>query len=144
VNRFKVYAMGLALPGLILAAPVQAGATRSAQSIPAGTGQGGQCEVKVARTGQAGLFDVAREVLDAGKCICWVKMGPRGAPGSPLEARLSALEQSKSCADAPLVARAAPPAAGSGLGGSAIWLGVAAAGLAGLILVATKKDSPGS
>lgn len=142
MSRLKILAMSMAMPGLILAAPVQASATRSAQSMPAAAGQGGQCEVKVVRSESAGVFDVAREILTNGSCRCWVKTGPSNQGGNA-EELLAALRASKSCANAPLVQAAA--STGGGLGGSALWLGAAAAGVgvAGLVLVGTKKDSPG-
>ncbi len=140
MSRLKVFAMSLAVSGLVLAGPVQAGATRSAQSMPAAAGQGGLCEVKVVRSESAGVFDVAREILTNGSCRCWVKTGPSNQGGNA-ESLLAALQSSKSCANAPLVQAAA--STGGGLGGSALWLGAAAAGVAGLVLVGTKKDSPG-
>lgn len=111
MRNFNLLVAALAAPALVLSTSVHAAAaTGSAQPTGGVAGGAGQtCRVKIVRSAAAGVFDVVRQVLSNGNCICRVTTGPRSQGGSA-EAALSGLLSRRSCADAPL----ASSAAGSG------------------------------
>ena len=110
----------LAIAGMMLASSVEVGAANSAQS---GGGSGGgassTCSVRVKRNAAAGVFDITRQVLNNGRCVCRVSTGPRSQGGSA-ESALIGLLSRRTCPDAPL----AGIVEGGGLGTGAIIGGV--------------------
>lgn len=121
----------LAAAGLVTAGMASTAETRSASAIPveilaqgAAASQG--CAVNVQRTGAAGQFDVTRQTLRDGSCVCNVTTGEAASNGNA-EPRVEAILRDRECAEAPVVADTAPAATGGGamLG---ILLGVAGAG----------------
>ena len=131
----------LALPALILLTSVPASAVGATQPGVGMAGGGEEiCRVRVSRSAEAGVFDLARQVLSNGKCVCRVTTGPRSQGGSA-ESALAALLLRRSCADAPLAA--ATGAAGGGLGGGAlIGGGLLVAGGVAAAVASGGSDSP--
>ena len=133
--RLSLLVAALAAPALVFSASAHAAAAGSAQ--PAGGSAGGlgqTCGVKISRSASAGVFDVARQVLGNGKCICRVTTGPRSQGGSA-ESALASLLSRRSCADAPLAASTAATGGGLGtgvyIGGGLLVAGAVAAAAAG-------------
>lgn len=128
----QIFAM-LAAAGIVTAGVAGAGATRSETAIPlamlAQGASGGECIVNVARTGQGGTFDVARQVLADGSCVCNVTTGPSGSNGAA-EGQVTGILESRSCAGAAAAAGEGAAGAGAGGGGSLlpVLLGVVGAG----------------
>lgn len=103
--------VSIALPLLFLATSTQASVGGAVQGAPGvGSAVGELCRVRVIRSASAGVFDLTREVLKSGKCVCRVTTGPR-SQGGAAESALASLLLGRSCSDAPL---AASSAAGSG------------------------------
>lgn len=96
MRNLKVLAFGLAVTGVIVAATAQAGITRSADAEVAGRGQAQACNVQVSRSEAPGVFNVTRETLQDGSCVCVAQTGP-ARQGGTAEAALSALLQSHEC-----------------------------------------------
>ena len=125
----------LAVAGMMLAFSAEAG---MAQGGLPGDGAS-SCRVKVSRTAPAGVFDLTRQVLNGGKCVCRVTTGPRSQGGSA-ESALAGLLLRRTCSDAPL---AAAGAAGGSSGLVPIIGGVAAAGgIAGAAAGGGSSTSP--
>lgn len=138
--RLSLLVAALAAPALVFSASAHAAAAGSAQ--PAGGSAGGlgqTCGVKISRSASAGVFDVARQVLGNGKCICRVTTGPRSQGGSA-ESALASLLSRRSCADAPL---ASASAVGSG-GLGPLLAPVGALGAAGVGAAAAAGGGPAS
>lgn len=121
MRRMNVFVASLALPAMMIAGLGQASASRAAQSAGDLAGSGASiCRVKVSRSADAGVFDVTRQILNNGKCVCRVTTGPRSQGGSA-ESALAGLLLRRTCADAPLADAGAP--GGGGLGGSGVLIG---------------------
>lgn len=149
MNRNAKFLAGLAALALVGVSVAAAAATRA--GIGEGSGAGattGQCEVRVSRGLAAGTYDVTRQVLDSGGCICFVKTGPSGQ-GGETEGLVSSILRSRNCADAPpALASAGNPAllgtvgaAGRVSGGLLVVAGAGAAGGA-VAAAAGGHDSP--
>jgi hypothetical protein len=97
-----------------------------------------QCRVSVDRSANAGTFDVVRQELDNGRCVCAVTTGPASQP-TTIEGRVGAIVNSRSCANARSVAMrgqsGSPQAIPLGLAGSA-------AAIAGIVLASDRPASP--
>lgn len=139
MRNVKAIAFGLAVAGVIATATAQAGITRSADATPAFGAPAQACHVQVSRSAAPGVFEVRRETLQDGSCVCNAVTGPARQGGSA-EAALGALLQSHECsggagsafADATLVGEA--PRRG-GFGTTALMLTALAGGglTAGLV-----------
>ena len=132
-----------AVSALVFAASAQAAVAGSAQSGGGLAGEGAQiCRVKVSRSSAPGAFDVTRQVLSNGKCVCRVSTGPRSQGGSA-ESALAGLQLRRSCADAPLASADAAGNGGSGLGrGTLIAGGLLAAGIVIAVVASDGSKSP--
>ena len=138
MRKMNVFVASFALPALMLAGASQSLAKGTAQGAGATGGAGKACKsVKVNRQeGSTNVFDVARQVLDNGDCICYVLTGKQGSQTLSVEQAIAALLDSRDCADAPL-ARIDTAAGGGGLGtltyvgGGLLIAGGAAAAAAG-------------
>lgn len=120
----------LAAAGLVSAGMASTAETRSATAIPIevlaeGASSTG-CAVNVQRTGAAGQFDVTRQTLRDGSCVCNVTTGDAASNGNA-EPRVDAILRDRECANAPVVADTAAAATGGG-GMLGILLGVVGAG----------------
>lgn len=104
------------------AIPVELLANGAAQS-------GGSCEVRIQRTGEAGSFDVSREVSN-NSCVCNVQTGPEATNGAA-EDKVAAILRERECPNAPVVATTAEGGSAALLGGGAALLGGAGALAAG-------------
>lgn len=137
--KMKIVTAELALLGLVSSIPSAAWATGAAQSGGGSASDALQCRVVVSRSASAGVFDVTRQVLKTGRCVCRVSTGPRSQGGSA-ESLLAVLLERRSCAEAPL---AAAGAGGSGgLGPLLVPLG--ALGAAGGTAAAVTGGGPAS
>jgi hypothetical protein len=115
----------LAAAGMMLASSMAVGATSTVQGGGGLPGAGSEtCLVRVKRNAAAGVFDLSRQILNNGRCVCRVSTGPRSQGGSA-ESALAGLLLRRSCSDAPL---AEAGAAGGGLGTGAIIGGVVVVG----------------
>jgi hypothetical protein len=125
----------LAAPGLAL------GLAASANAVTEKT-----CKVAVDRSQSAGTFNVQRQQLDNGNCVCYVYTGPK-SQSAATERSIAAIQKSGACTDAPAVAIAQDGEeggeGGDGSGTGALLLLGAAAGTA-LIVAASSggSDSP--
>ena len=139
MRRLNAFVASLALPAMILAAAAPAGA--AAVQSGAGMSGGGEelCRVRVSRSASAGVFDLSRQVLGNGQCVCRVTTGPR-SQGGEAESALAALLLRRSCADAPL---APASASGGGLGSTGLIVGglLVAGGVAAAV-ASGGSDSP--
>lgn len=135
----------LAAPAMFLLAATSA----SAEDDPSNDRK---CMVTVDRSREDGVYDVTRQVLSDGSCICYVYTGSPDQSDA-IEQQISVLQQRRTCPSAKLVN---VPGAGSGSGlgagtgtgaGSGTKAGLAAAGamaaLGGTVAAAAeKKDNP--
>lgn len=98
------------------------------------------CRVRVSRSASSGVFDLSRQVLGNGQCVCRVTTGPR-SQGGEAESALAALLLRRSCADAPLAPASA--AGGGGLGSTGLIVGglLVAGGVAAAV-ASGGSDSP--
>jgi len=113
--------------------------TRSYSALPvsttaaaaAGAATGGQCQVEVRRSGDAGTSDVRRLQIDNGDCVCVITTGPSSANGAA-EDIVRALLRDRQCTDA-LAPTDLGPTTGAtgGMGGIVlpVVFGVGAVGL---------------
>jgi hypothetical protein len=115
------------------------------------------CEVTVDRSQAAGTYDVTRQQLENGDCICYLYTGPAGQQSTTLENRVKALQASGECSDAPVMmvsgayaaggaAAAGAAASGGSFFGAGALLPVLAASGAGAVAVSSgggNNDSPG-
>ena len=115
----------LAVAGMMMVSSVEAGAATSDHSGD------NLCRVRVSRTAAAGVFDITRQVLNNGKCVCRVTTGPRSQGGSA-ESALAGLLLRRTCPAAPLAAAGTTGGVSTGLliGGAALIGGGVAAALA--------------
>lgn len=128
MRRVSLIAASIALPAMLLASAMPAGAAVLAQGGAAMGGGGDSiCRVKVSRSASDGVFDLARQVLSNGKCVCRVTTGPRSQGGSA-ESALASLLLRRTCSDAPLVATTGAAAGGGLSTGLLIGAGALAAG----------------
>ena len=141
MRRFNGFVASLAMPALILSASAPAAAAGAAQSgADMAGGSGEMCRVRVSRSAEAGVFDLTRQVLSNGNCVCRVTTGPR-SQGGAAESALASLLQRRSCADAPLATSTA--ATGGGLGTAAlIGGGLLVAGGVAAAVASGSSDSP--
>jgi len=111
-----------------------------------------KCAVKVDRTQEAGTYDVTRQVLENGDCICYVYTGPK-PQSDTIERAIADLQERRECRDAKVMI--IPPAGGAAVaaaGGTGFLpalgigplLGVAGAGAAAAAGVAASTNSPDS
>lgn len=69
----------------------------------------GACAVKVARSQPDGTYDVTRQVIEGGGCICFVYTGAHPQPDR-IERAITALQETGECSDARQMAVSPPPA----------------------------------
>ena len=137
---------------VVVASSSLASSTRSSEeSLPAGLDK--KCAVKVDRTQEAGTYDVTRQVLENGDCICYVYTGAK-PQSDTIERAIADLQERRECRDAkvmivPPAAGAAAAAAGGtgflpvlGVGPLLGVTGAGAAAAAGLAASGTSPDSP--
>ncbi len=115
--------------------------TRSIEAMPAlqssfadgaDGGADNRCRVDVIRTGTPGVADIARQVLDNGKCVCIVTTGAASNNGSA-EDVVTALLRDRTCESAPLVGKTVAETATAGGGsGYVVPLLLGVVGAAGL------------
>jgi hypothetical protein len=119
MRKLNILVAVMVLPVLVVASSAQAATSRSA---PSGSSGSSLCRVQVSRSAAAGVFDVTRQALDNGRCVCRVTTGQRGQGGSA-EVALASLLLRRSCASAPLASAAAGGSGGLGGGfGSGVIL----------------------
>ena len=141
MRRVNLFVASLPLPAMMFAGLGQASASSVAQSSSDLAGSGASiCRVKVSRSAEAGVFDVTRQILNNGKCVCRVTTGPRSQGGSA-ESALAGLLLRRTCADAPLAA-AGPTGGAPGSGGVLIGAGVLVAGGLAAALASGGSGSP--
>lgn len=87
-----------------------------------GNPKAGQCRVVIDRSQNAGVFDVTRQSDDDGNCICYAYTGP-DSQDNATESKVTALEESKRCPDAKVMAVAGPAAGAAAAGGSGFLAG---------------------
>ena len=145
---FSQFLAASASVALIGAGVAGSSAIRSFDALPSvqsavADGEGGgaadTCRVDVIRAGAAGTASVTREVLNDGSCVCSITTGPASGNGSA-ENIVTALLRDRTCADAPVVGKAASEAAAGGGGSGAIipvLVGVVGAAGLGVALGAT-------
>jgi|EndMetStandDraft_2_1072991.scaffolds.fasta_scaffold87449_1 hypothetical protein len=144
--KFKAFAATIIIPGLLLSGGSFAAAAEG------GTADSKQCEVKIDRSREAGVYNVTRQVFEDGNCICYAYTGP-SSQASSIESAISELLASKSCSGAPvqMIAGAAPAAAAiagttgaGGLAGAAVVAPAVAGGAAAAAIAAGDSNNPGS
>lgn len=131
MRGINVLAAAMALTGMALSIPGTALAANAAETSGGAGGSNAGCRVQIHRDSAAGVYDVTRELLQNGKCICRVSTGPSSQGGSA-ESAVSSIRLRQTCVDAPL----ASATTGRGLG-TGVWVGVgllAAGGLAAALL----------
>jgi hypothetical protein len=117
MRGFNGFLGSIALAGMMIVFPVQAGAATMDQSSD------GLCRVKVSRSASDGVYDVTRLSLSNGKCVCRVTTG-RSSQGGSAESALASLLLRRTCDDAPLAAaRAAGGLSTAALIGGAVLVG---------------------
>ena len=125
---FSQFLAASASVALIGAGVAGSSAIRSFDALPSvqsavADGEGGgaadTCRVDVIRAGAAGTASVTREVLNDGSCVCSITTSPAAGNGSA-ENIVTALLRDRTCADAPVVGKAASEAAAGGGGSGAI------------------------
>lgn len=127
-----------------------AAASRAAQQDMGGGADGKKCAVKVDRSQSDGTYDVTRQVLENGDCICFVYTGPR-PQADTIERAITRLQEVRECPDAKVmmvpgavaVGAGAGAGAAGGVGGAAIGVGAAAAAAALGVAASGGNDSPG-
>ncbi|MGE3691687.1 MAG: hypothetical protein AB7F98_09930 [Novosphingobium sp.] len=127
MQKFKNIAMGLVVPSLIFAVTAQAGITRASDAEAVPYSPAPACNVQVFRNAAPGVFDVHRENLQDGSCVCTARTGPASQGGSA-EAALAALLQSHQCGGAPVAGNGYGASRGGGFGTSPLLMGSLAAG----------------
>lgn len=134
--------LSVAFAASLLVAMTPNGAVAQSQGAsPAGAAD--QCRVVADRTAAPGVFDVTRQVVSGGGCVCYIYTGPQ-SQGAATEARVSDLLAAKSCPAARPMAAQTGAAAGGGLGGAgtALLVGAAAAAAGFGVYNAVKTVSP--
>ncbi|MDE2436572.1 MAG: hypothetical protein KGM49_09955 [Sphingomonadales bacterium] len=138
--------------GLVGAAVAGAADTRASDAIPgatstmgdSGSGNGlpaNACRVDVIRTGTPGSANVARQVLNNGRCVCIVTTGAAQSNGSA-EAIVDALLRDRSCEGAPLAAATGANSVTGGASGMLLPALIGGVAITGLI-VSLGKSSKG-
>lgn len=123
--------------GLVFAAALAGGATvASAETNAANT-----CRVSVDRTQAAGTFQVQRQEMNNGDCVCYVYTGP-ASQGDAAESRVADVQRSRACADRPAALQTEPGVKHHGDALIPAIGGVAAVGL-GVAAIASSDSSPG-
>lgn len=130
MNRLKTVGVSLATSLLVALA---AGSASAASAQGAGAGQ---CRVVVDRSQAADVFDVTRQKLSDGACVCYIYTGPH-SQSQAVEGNIASVVQSRSCPAARAMSVPGEQAAGAGLGHSG-WL-VGAAGLVGGVAYGVSK-----
>jgi hypothetical protein len=135
-NLTRIFTAAAFAAASLVAVAGSAGAQTSGQSAPDAPRQ---CGVTVDRSAEAGLFRVARQEFDDGRCVCAVTTGPDGQ-SDLIEDQVLNIVRGRVCQDAPAVY---VPTRGGG-GGFAIGLGGlgAVAVLAGLVIALDGDDRP--
>lgn len=131
----KIKTLSVALATPLLLALAAGGA--SAQGAG---GEAQQCRVVVDRSQAPGVFDVTRQVLSGGDCICYVYTGPQ-PQANAIEGSIASLVQSRSCPAARVMSVPGEQTVGAGLSQSQSgWL-IGAAGLVGGIAYGISEDN---
>ncbi len=146
VNRRSI-SLALLLPGALLSGVSLAGATR-ANDQSMGASDDKKCQVTVDRRAEFdGTYDVTRQVLENGDCICYVYTGQM-RQSDTIEKAIASLQESGLCPDAKVAL--VPAGAATGFApalGLAPLAGVGAAGAAGIIAASSDNvsgdDTPG-
>lgn len=137
MSKMSFVVGSLALTSLAFATTAEP--VRAAQSGGSlASGAAPLCQVKVSRSASGGVYNVTRQVLSNGKCVCRVTTGPRGQGGSA-ESMLSELLLRRNCSAAAL--STASPGGSTGIF-PLVGLGAAAAG--GLGAAVATGGSPAS
>lgn len=131
--------------GLLLAAPLLlTGFTgiASAQGGTSAVGGANQCSVAVDRSQASGVFDVTRQQLSSGKCVCYVYTGPV-TQGADVEQAIASLVRNRSCANARVMNAPAQAGVGGPSGAEVVgFLAVPAALTAVLASTLGGTDAP--
>ncbi len=106
--------------------------------------KGKTCDVTVDRNYASGIYEVTRQELPNGDCICYIQTGPE-PQSEGVEGRIVSLRKARSCADAVVMAVPAGQAAAPGVAAGASNFGLVAAGVAAAagIGVAASSSSGG-
>jgi hypothetical protein len=141
-NLTRIFTAAAFAAASLVAVAGSAGAQTSGQSAPDAPRQ---CGVTVDRSAEAGLFRVARQEFDNGRCVCAVTTGP-DSQSDLIEDQVLNIVRGRVCQDAPAVN---VPTSGGGVasgggGGFAVGLGglSALAILGGLIIALDGDDRP--
>lgn len=112
---------------------------------PVSAADGKKCDVTVDRAFSSGTYEVTRQELANGDCVCYIQTGASPQSES-IENRIAALREQRQCSDAtamvvPLGAAAAPTA----VPGTFTLVGLAAAAAAGVAMAASNSsETPSS
>ncbi len=96
-------------------------------------GQGGsnandkQCEVSIDRSFPTGTYDVKRQELDNGDCICYAYTGP-SPQSNVIESKIADLQRRRECSDASPLAAGPSTVSGRGFFGGFPFLPLLGAG----------------
>lgn len=125
----------------LISGAVQASAFDEGNAGMGAMDDNGKCEVRIDRSREKDTFEVYRQELENGDCICYAYTGPK-PQSQETEDAIAQLERDRECRDAPPLALTGPGAVGGkGFFGSAL-LPLLGLGGAGAVAAAAAGDEP--
>jgi hypothetical protein len=105
---------------------------------------GGKCEVRIDRSREKDTFEVYRQELENGDCICYAYTGPLPQSDATEDA-IAQLERDRECRDAPPLALTGPAAVeGEGFFGTALLPLLGLGGAGAIAAASSDGGSPGT